>query len=128
MPENLELKNATQSSVQEGGRLPCHGSGLADIMTRYNQAVNDLREYRAAHFKRGQFVRVNSPSFHGIGMVCAMSSEVPPNMVPVKLENDNTWWYPIEDIAEVLTDLNKVPRSVRRMKLRWNGYKMGAAA
>jgi|JI9StandDraft_2_1071091.scaffolds.fasta_scaffold642955_1 hypothetical protein len=26
MPENLELKNTPQSSVQEGGRLPCHGS------------------------------------------------------------------------------------------------------
>ena len=28
MPENLELKNATQSSVQEGGRLPCPGSAI----------------------------------------------------------------------------------------------------
>lgn len=103
------------------------GSGLLDMVAAYHASMQALQDYRKARYKRGQFVRVNDDRFHGVGMVCVMDSSVPPHVLPVKLENGNTWWYPLTSIVEIVAAKN-VPRSVRRMKLRWHGYKLEAAA
>lgn len=103
------------------------GSGLVEIVASYHAAVKALHEYRMARYKSGQFVRVNDARFKGIGMVCAYSSEVPPHKLPVRLENNNVWWYDLTSIVEIVPG-SDVPRSVRRMKLRWHGYKLEAAA
>ncbi len=101
--------------------------GLAEIVASYHAAVKALHEYRTARYKSGQFVRVHDGRFKGVGMVCAYSSEIPPTKLPVRLENGNTWWYDLESIVEIVA-AKDAPRSVRRMKLRWHGYKLGAAA
>lgn len=107
--------------------LPLPGMPLAEIVASYHAAVESLHEYRMARYKVGQFVRVNDARFKGIGMVCAYSSEIPPHKLPVRLENDNVWWYDLLSIVEIVA-AKDVPRSVRRMKLRWNGYKLEATA
>lgn len=101
-------------------------SGLAEIVASYRATVAALHAYRMERYKSGQFVRVNDARFRGIGMVSAYSSEVPPHKLPVRLENGNVWWYDLESIVEIVA-AKEVPRSVRRMKLRWHGYKLGAA-
>ena len=101
--------------------------GLAEIVTSYHTAVEALHKYRLARYKSGQFVLVNDDRFKGIGMVCAYSSEIPPHKLPVRLENGNVWWYDLESIVEVVA-AKDAPRLVRRMKLRWSGYRLGAVA
>lgn len=120
------MSDPIKSDSPEGAvdpAAPC--SGLAEIVASYHAAVKSLHEYRTARYKSGQFVRVNDARFKGVGMVCAYSSEIPPNKLPIRLENNNVWWYDLESIVEIVP-AKDAPRSVRRMKLRWNGYRLGA--
>jgi len=126
-------KDQSQSKPQnpEGqareGLAAVAGSGLAEIVASYHLAVKLLHEYRMARYKRGQFVRVNDARFKGVGIVGVYSSEIPPYKLPVLLENGNTWWYDLESIVEIVAPKD-APRSLRRAKLRWYGYKLAAAA
>lgn len=96
---------------------------LASVLSSYRQSASTLREFNQSRYRTGQFVRVDDPRFKGVGMVAPRSSEIPPDLVPVRLENDNVWWYRIESIRETVP-AKDAPRQLRRMKLRLNGYRI----
>lgn len=61
----------------------------------YRTMRDRLLEARAAEFKSGRGVRVVSDRYNGYGMVVD-DDGCPPDQLAVKLENGNTWWYPLE--------------------------------
>lgn len=102
------------------------GESCAELVKVYRDAVAKLNDYRARIFRPGCFVKVNCDRFRGFGFV-VRCSDCPPHLLPVCLENGNTWWYPLES-AEPVFDLLSVPRSVRRRRLRGRGYKLTGCA
>ncbi|HYG24473.1 MAG TPA: hypothetical protein VEH04_16970 [Verrucomicrobiae bacterium] len=79
-----------------------------------------LREIRNQLFKPGQPVRVYSARYKGFGVV--VKEQTDPSMLPVKLENGNVWWYPVEDCqARTWGQVNVLDPSLRRAYLRWHG-------
>lgn len=113
-------------AVQPAGLPAVTGSGVGDMIRAYHEIEAKLMAYRRCHFRHRGFVKVDCSQFHGYGFA-VLSSDVPPDRVAVHLENGNTWWYPIDAVVSV-TDLQEVPRSVRRQKLRYHGYKLLAGA
>jgi hypothetical protein len=97
-------------------------SGLLELVEAYKTAVTNLDAYRVKTFRSGMFVKVNCDRYHGYGFI-VRNSDCPPHVVPVKLENGNTWWYPIESVMPVEA-AKSVPRSNRRSKLKHHGYKL----
>jgi hypothetical protein len=96
------------------------------LVRSYHEIVKKLQAERKAMFRHRMFVWVDCYKYRGHGVIL-LSDDPPPHVVAVLLENGNTWWYPIETVVPV-TDLRKVPRSVRRLKLRWHGYKLAGVA
>lgn len=96
----------------------------AILVRNFHEARASLAAFRSLHFRKGQFVRVNSARFKGIGCVSFIPPDLSPDQIPVLLENGNVWHYPINDITEIITNLADVPRDLRRTKLRWHGYSL----
>jgi hypothetical protein len=94
---------------------------LPSLMRNYHEVVSKVEEWKARHLRPGMFVKVNDTRFRGHGFI-VMNSGCPVHEVPVKLENGNVWWYPVESLTPVTT-LRSVPRSVRHARLRHHGYK-----
>lgn len=64
----------------------------------YQTARDRLLEARAAEFKPGRGVRVINERYSGYGLI-VNDEGCPPDQLAVKLENKNTWWYPLEDCS-----------------------------
>lgn len=101
---------------------PAFSSGVGVLVGAYEDAVAKLDAYRVKNFRPGGLVRVDCARFRGFGFA-VVDGDCPPCKLAVMLENGNTWWYPIDSVVPV-TDLRLVPRTVRRAKLRWSGYKL----
>lgn len=97
----------------------------------FRAMVEDLRIQRGLvetearrRFPSGCFVRVDCDQFKGFGI--AMSgydlAALMAGSMPVRLENGNTWNYPLDTISSV-ESIAIVPRSVRRAKLQMKGIK-----
>ena len=68
------------------------------LMSRYRQfqtAKERLIEACQREFPLGRGVRVAHERFNGYGMIVADDS-CPVDQLAVKLENGNTWWYPLD--------------------------------
>jgi hypothetical protein len=65
----------------------------------YRLATARMLAFRSKMFTAGMKVSVDSRTYNGLGIVARIGSDVPPDKVPVTLENGNTWWYPIEDVT-----------------------------
>lgn len=71
------------------------------IMTRlrqYQTAKERLTEGRRAEFPSGRGVRVVHERYNGYGMIVDDDS-CPVDQLAVKLENGNTWWYPLDSCS-----------------------------
>lgn len=64
----------------------------------FERARDSLRDARDAELKAGRGVRVVNERYSGYGMIVGDNS-CPLDQVAVKLENGNTWWYPVEDCS-----------------------------
>lgn len=51
-----------------------------------------------------------------------VSDDCAPDKVPLRFENGNIWWKPIEECQRV--DALTAPRHAQQMKLRLRGYKL----
>ena len=83
-------------------------------MSSLKAALNDYRDARARLrmvtnelFPSQSVVRIDNPSFHGIGILMSLSSD--PEYADVLLENGNTWTYRIDTITERFDEPNYWP-------------------
>lgn len=72
---------------------------IKPVIEAWRAATQQLIAFKASIFPRGTPVLVNADRYHGPGVVGFRSSDVPPDQLPVLLENGNTWWYPIETVT-----------------------------
>lgn len=96
-------------------------SDIYRLARQFRNISFELVQFRKQAFPSGSIVHVYSPCYVGHG-IAAADSGCPADQVPVRLENGNTWWYPIEGVKRV-TDLKSIPSSVRRMKFEFHGLK-----
>lgn len=96
------------------------------LVENYKNAVANLEAYRVKNFKSGAFVEVNCDRYRGFGFV-VVDYGAPPHVIPVKLQNGNTWWYPMEAVS-LVKDIKSVPNSIRKSKLKHYGYKLTGCA
>lgn len=80
-----------------------------------------LQELKAAEFPRGCLVYVRAPRYTGYG-IASIEDGCPPDQLPVRLENENVWWYPVECCSRV-RDFKPVPHWIRRLKMKMAGMK-----
>ncbi len=90
--------------------------GSSDLLHRIREDSRQLTEWKRHEYPIGCIVRVGD----NYGLASAEDG-CPPDKLPVRFENNNVWWKPLETISRV-TDLKAIPPWVRRMKLRWAGY------
>ena len=76
---------------------------LLSRLRLFESARDRLREARDAEFKVGRGVRVINERYSGYGLIVADES-CPLDQIAVKLENGNTWWYPVRDCHQVNRD------------------------
>jgi hypothetical protein len=69
--------------------------GLPDFRAIREQC-EQVRARKAATFPYGSMVQVSNERFHGIGFVDRDES-CPLEKLPVRVESQNVWWYPLED-------------------------------
>lgn len=60
------------------------------------EQCEQMRADKNAAFPYGVMVQVSNEHFHGIGFVDRDES-CPLEKLPVRVESQNVWWYPIED-------------------------------
>lgn len=68
------------------------------IMSRFRQfqtARERLLEAKQREFPSGRGVRVVNERYNGYGMIVT-NDDCPVDQLAVKLENGNTWWYPLD--------------------------------
>lgn len=92
---------------------------ITDAVRKYREAWESLRDFRSRTYPQWAKVRVNAPTFRGLGVVQYKGQhDCPLDKVPVLLENGNVWWYHIEDCAPTAEEM---PRSLRRTTLETAG-------
>ena len=75
---------------------------IGEVVRDWREASKALKAWRALEFPSGTVVKVNCPRFTGQGIVDSQS-EVAADLLAVRLENGNVWWYPVE-ACSVVTD------------------------
>lgn len=85
---------------------------LLTRLTTYRKYREWLKEARETEFKTGRPVRVINERFNGYGLVTT-DENCPLDWLPVKLENNNVWWYPLEDCS--LAKRDNCPPWLQRM-------------
>jgi hypothetical protein len=68
---------------------------MKELIKKYHAVHQELRDIREKEFPFGIKVFVDCPQYKGPGTV-DLKVSVPLDMLPVKLENGNTWYYPLE--------------------------------
>lgn len=71
------------------------GTQALALVDGYRNFAEALKQFRETKFKIGERVSVDAGRYRGPGIV-ASDSSCPPDQLPVRLENGNVWWYPIE--------------------------------
>lgn len=71
---------------------------LMSRIRNYQTARDRLVEARDAEFKPGRAVRVLHDRYRGCGLI-VFDANCPLHALPVRLENGNTHWYPMEDCS-----------------------------
>lgn len=98
----------------------------SDLLCRWREMTRLLREWKDSEFPIGSMVYVDCPRYQGYGLVTADSGCRDENL-PVRLENGNVWWYPV-DACTRIRDMKSLPRYARRIKLEFHGiYGLQAA-
>lgn len=82
----------------------------------FRKAEVELIQLRKAAFPVGSIVCVNGSNYGIVGR----EDGCPADQLPVRFENGNTWWKPVERCVRQ-TDVKLLPRWVRRMKLNHHG-------
>lgn len=102
------------------------GVRCRDLLCRWRETTRLLREWKDSEFPIGSMVYVDCPRYRGYGLVTA-DSECRDENLPVRLENGNVWWYPV-DACTRIRDMKSLPRYARRIKLEFHGiYGLQAA-
>lgn len=68
---------------------------IDDVIDLFRTLSTGLNDYKNKFFPVGSEVRVECSQFKGFGFVSRQDG-CPPDRLPVRLENGNTWQYPIE--------------------------------
>lgn len=85
------------------------------LISRYKYAFEQLQKWKNVNFPRGSTVYVECDRYSGLGIV-AMSESCPLDKLAVKLENGNTWHYPLECCQRHQpAALNLLPRANRSL-------------
>lgn len=71
---------------------------IMSCLRRFRTAREQLTEARQQEYPAGRGVRVVNERYNGYGMI-AEDDGCPVDQLAVKLENGNTWWYPLEDCS-----------------------------
>lgn len=77
-----------------------------------------LYEQRQNRFPNRCIVRLDNGQYG----LATINDGCPPDKLPVRFENGNTWWKPIEQCTPIA--LKDAPRHVQRMKLELTGYRL----
>lgn len=85
---------------------------LINRFRQYQTAKERLIEARQREFPTGRGVRVIHERFNGYGMIVE-DDGCPVDQLAVKLENGNTWWYPLDSCS--LVDRNTCPPWLQRL-------------
>lgn len=80
------------------------------------RTLADAAESIRRQFPQGSFVKVDAPTFHGVGFLDWRDYTGPYDKLPVKIENGNVWWYHIAH-CERVADVKTAPRAIRRLRL-----------
>jgi hypothetical protein len=83
------------TSTTTYAQLKQAGADRDAVLVRFRIATCDLERYKARQFPDGTKVNVNSESYRGPG-VAVDNDGVPPDKLAVRLDNGNTWCYPLE--------------------------------
>jgi hypothetical protein len=67
-------------------------------LRQFQTAKERLTEARQREFPAGRGVRVVHERYNGYGMV-VVDDGCPIDQLAVKLENGNTWWYPLDSCS-----------------------------
>ena len=67
-------------------------------LRQFQSARDRLMESRNAEFKPRRAVRVINERYHGFGLI-VHDETCPLDQIAVRLENGNTWWYPLDDCS-----------------------------
>ena len=68
-------------------------------LVRFRSAKDMLERYKAGEFPHGTRVKVECPRRYTGPGVAVDDDRVPADHLAVRLENGNTWWYPLECCA-----------------------------
>lgn len=71
---------------------------IMERLRQYQNTKQRLTEARQREFPSGRGVRVINERYNGYGMITD-DDGCPPDQLAVKLENGNTWWYPLDDCS-----------------------------
>ena len=69
---------------------------LAEEVLLFRAIAEDLRRFRQTWYPAGKVVQVECGQFKGYGITAGQDDSAPADQLPVRLENGNVWWYPIE--------------------------------
>lgn len=88
------------------------GNRMAFDATVFRHFQNQLKLWKQQYLPHLTVVNVDCERFKGQAIVVADSDCAPEN-VDCRLENGNTWWYPIESVT-IISDVRLYDRWVRR--------------
>ena len=93
--------------------------GIKDLLGRWHELTRLIREWKDSEFPIGAVVYVDCAQYKGHGIVSA-DRDCRDDRLPVRLQNGNVWWYPVEACTRI-KDMKALPRYARRMKLEFHG-------
>ena len=67
---------------------------LKELVCNYMKALEKIQDWKKDMFPTGTVVYVEHDSYKGFGIVVS-DMECYPTKVPVRLQNDNIWWYSV---------------------------------
>jgi hypothetical protein len=79
---------------------------LKEAVRTYRNYTAYLKEYKKQHFPVHSVVFVTSPAYSGFGRVAPEGEDVPPDKLAVKLQNENVWWYALENCSKPSNSFN----------------------
>ena len=82
--------NTDTSNAEQQERVRCSA-----LLGHYRDSRKELSDFKGWRFAPGTQVTVDCERYKGPGVVAA-DYECPVDKLPVRLENGNVWWYPLE--------------------------------
>lgn len=87
---------------------------VVKLVANYDRAAKKLLDYKASELPPNTVVYVECDQYTGYG-ISVLNDGVKPNQIAVKLENGNTWWYPVEKTFPANTRPGDWPEWIKKI-------------